>query len=54
VKIRILFYAVVTPLAAIGRPFWHRRLGLNRAPGADTYWRRRRAVVTADVLKTKP
>jgi hypothetical protein len=54
VKTRILFFAVVTPLAAIGRTFWRRRLGLGLDREAVTYWRRRRDVVTADALKSKP
>jgi hypothetical protein len=54
VKIRILFLAIVTPLAALGRPLWRRRLDLGSARGARTYWRARRDVVTADALKTRP
>ena len=53
-KTRLLFLAVVTPLAALGRPLWRRRLGLAFAPGAATYWRRRGDVVTSDALKTRP
>jgi hypothetical protein len=51
VKVRLLFLAVVTPLAAVGRPLWRRRLGLSPATNGETYWRRRGDTVTADALK---
>jgi hypothetical protein len=54
VKTRLLFLAVVTPLAALGRPLWRRRLGLGLDPGAETYWRRRGDAVTAGTLKARP
>ena len=50
-KIRLLFMAVVTPLAVVGRPLWRRRLGLRPATNGVTYWRRRGDAVTADALK---
>ena len=50
-KTRLLFLAVVTPLAAVGRPLWRRRLGLSPATNAGTYWRRRGDAVTAEALR---
>ena len=52
-KLRLLFLAVVTPVAVLGRPVWRRRLGLD-ARTTETYWRKRTDAVTADSLKTRP
>jgi hypothetical protein len=54
VKARLLFLAVVMPLAAVGRPLWRRRLGLGPATNGETYWRRRGDAVTAESLRKPP
>jgi hypothetical protein len=51
VKTRLLFLAVVTPLAAVGRPFWRRRLGLGFDPRARSYWRKRGETIGAEALR---
>jgi hypothetical protein len=51
VKVRLLFLAVVTPLAAVGRPLWRHRLGLRPATTGESHWHRRGDAVTADALK---
>lgn len=50
-KTRLLFLAVVTPVAVLGRPFWRARLALNDDPDAATYWRLRGETVTGKALK---
>jgi hypothetical protein len=49
VKLRLLFFGLVTPLGVIGRPFWRRRL--SKPSGGDTYWHSRGDTVTADDLR---
>ena len=49
-----LFYGVATPVAALGRPLWRRRLGLDFEPRARTYWRDRgREVVKAESMRSQ-
>jgi hypothetical protein len=54
VKTRLLFLAIVTPAAVVGRPFWRRRLGLGVDRGAESYWRRRGEKVGRDALRKAP
>jgi hypothetical protein len=54
VKIRLLFLAVVMPLAAVGRPIWRSRLGLRFERGDGSYWRPRGDRVTRDALRKRP
>jgi len=51
VKSRLLFLAIVTPLAVLGRPVWRRRLGLRFEPGAASYWRRRGETIDREALR---
>ena len=53
-KIRLLFLAVVTPLAVLGRPVWRRRLGLGFDARAGSYWRGRGETIGEDALRRTP
>ena len=52
-KARLLFFALVTPLAVLGRPLWRARLGVGPT-AAGSYWRTRDDTVTRKSLRKAP